>query len=628
MGADSVLVNAAMKLGMSRVPGDTAEIFNKQYEGLIAYHKASAEATVEGVKLGGIMAQKGVTAIQKGIKDRKTRKTDADYQARDKANLFSKEGWKEGAVEVRKGNRAERKRIKEEDTETREWATGKKEKLQEVTDKLYSDSKKKEKEDKQADRDADLQLYEDKLEAKRESKNRQNQKPYKTDDGKWKTVEQIERETFRSQEDEESTFGGDFGYQLGGRKSGGLSNPSLLKKLSPFKQQEEETKTVSRNDSKQSATSVSPPVENETPSTTDMNNTIEQMVTDLAVDGITNTSDHYNKGGGMNNGHFEAADLAMTTIKNKIYNIINQKSISTEDIKSKSKLQKDAVQLKENLIDMKALVIKTANAYNESHVNPDLSFMGFPNEQMLIKQVMDPKADLQKLGIRAYWRDGELHYDYGDSQMFREYASNNNVEVDEEAPEAQPTKTIAATKLFNMAVLKDLKSENDINGVISKAGENAIETLGNTKKLINPDFSRVEASLKNDFRNILEAKDANLQDIFTRDVMIGTTKRNYKKDLEANPEINALTYADLGLTDSIDKNGDGVLSSDELTDNDKAVIIETLTNPRTSEQKEAAILEAEKYYNQFAFQEFNHMKNVNKSESLLAKDLIAKYSNA
>ena len=63
MGADSVLVNAALKLGMARVPGDTAEIFNKQYEGLIAYHKASSEAAVEAVKLGGIVARKGVNAV-------------------------------------------------------------------------------------------------------------------------------------------------------------------------------------------------------------------------------------------------------------------------------------------------------------------------------------------------------------------------------------------------------------------------------------------------------------------------------------------------------------------------------------------------------------------------------------
>jgi hypothetical protein len=35
---------------MSRVPGDTAEIFNKQYEGLIAYNQAKADTIVAGTK--------------------------------------------------------------------------------------------------------------------------------------------------------------------------------------------------------------------------------------------------------------------------------------------------------------------------------------------------------------------------------------------------------------------------------------------------------------------------------------------------------------------------------------------------------------------------------------------------
>ena len=42
--ADSTLVQSAFMLGRSAVPGDWSNIFNKQYEGLIAAHKARAEA--------------------------------------------------------------------------------------------------------------------------------------------------------------------------------------------------------------------------------------------------------------------------------------------------------------------------------------------------------------------------------------------------------------------------------------------------------------------------------------------------------------------------------------------------------------------------------------------------------
>jgi len=337
------------------------------------------------------------------------------------------------------------------------------------------------------------------------------------------------------------------------------------------------------------------------------------MATDLAVDSIVKTNEHYKNGGGMSDFHFEAANTAMETIKSGIYNIINQDNMSKEDKFNKNLLEKNAQKLQKGIVNYKGLVIKTTAAYAENLVNTDLTMDGFPNKQVLLKQITDPDADGPKLGIRARWEDGELFYDYGDSQIFREYANNKGIEINEELPEAQPTKSIRATDLLNMVVMKDLKTENDLNGVITKAGEDAIATLGNTNKLLNPDYSRIQDSIKNDFRNILESKTANLQDIFTRDIMVGNTKVNYKEDLLLNPKINSLTYADLGLTDSIDKNGDGVLSGDELTDNDKAVIIETLTNPRTSEQKEAAIVEAEEYFENYAFQEFNHIKNVNKT---------------
>ena len=42
--ADSTLVSAAFMLGKSAVPGDWSNIFNKQYEGLIAAHKTRAQA--------------------------------------------------------------------------------------------------------------------------------------------------------------------------------------------------------------------------------------------------------------------------------------------------------------------------------------------------------------------------------------------------------------------------------------------------------------------------------------------------------------------------------------------------------------------------------------------------------
>ena len=371
----------------------------------------------------------------------------------------------------------------------------------------------------------------------------------------------------------------------------------------------------------------------QSPSASEMNKTIEKMVTDLAVDGIKKAGKHYDDGGGMNNAHFDAADLGFRTIKNQIYSLINKKNMTLEDKKQKNYLQKETEKLKKNVVNIKGLAIQTAQAYNEGHINTDLSFLGRPNEQMLLKQVMDPKANLGQLGIYAMWEDGELYYEYGPSQMAMEYAANKGIEVDPEQIMNDERKTIPASTLFGMAVMKDTKSENDINGVIKKAGEDAIAKIGNTGQLLNSDFGRVEGSIENNFRDIFENSKVNFQDLATRDLTIGGSKRNYKKDLELNPEINALTYANLGLTASVDEDGDGVISGDELAPQDREIIIETLTNPKTSDQKEAAVNEMTKYCTWLAAQEFHYMRKASGEDkggkkSILAQDLIAKYNKA
>lgn len=645
MGADSVLVNAAHKLGMSRVPGDTAEIFNKQYEGLIAYHKASADATVEGVKagvvggsvVGGLVAD-GVNAIVAGVASRKASKMGPATEENPK-------GTGELTQEEVTARRAE---IKEDQA-------GKKLKNKSRHAKLANavygkDSKTEDGEETKAEtRAGELELFKDKTDYKRKSKQEEKFDSNKYSDGTHKTVEDIEREQFGDKDTSEEYKLGDYGKRfrtkprtnlnLGGGSGSVFNKRTPVKKVSPVKNVEEQSIGVNTGNLRKSSGPKKSTIlsegenENQSPSASEMNKTIEKMVTDLAVDGIKKAGKHYDDGGGMNNAHFEAADLGFRTIKNQIYSLINKKNMTLEDKKQNNFLQKETERLKKNVVNIKGLAIQTAQAYNEGHINTDLSFLGRPNEQMLLKQVMDPKANLGQLGISAAWHDGELYYEYGPSQMAMEYAASKGIEVDPEQVMNDERKTIAASTLFGMAVMKDTKSENDINGVIKKAGEDAIEKIGNTGQLLNSDFSRVKGSIENNFRDIFENSKVNFQDLATRDLTIGGSKRNYKKDLELNPEINALTYTNLGLTASFDENSDGVISGDELAPQDREIIIETLTNPKTSDQKEAAVNELTKYCTWLAAQEFHYMRKASGEDkggkkSILAQDLIAKYNKA
>jgi hypothetical protein len=83
MGADSVLVNAALNLGMSRVPKDTAEIFNKQYEGIIAYNAAKANELVVATK-AGLEGARAISNLAFGTKIKPL-----DFEGEEKKAYFS-----------------------------------------------------------------------------------------------------------------------------------------------------------------------------------------------------------------------------------------------------------------------------------------------------------------------------------------------------------------------------------------------------------------------------------------------------------------------------------------------------------------------------------------------------------
>ena len=564
MGADSVLVNAALNLGMSRVPKDTAEIFNKQYEGLIAYNQAKADTIVAGTKalLQGGMAITNVVRKKQG----KELLEPLDFEGEKTKAYLTQKGKNKANEEDGKG---------EKETET------KKPTRQSIINRGH------------------IAVY------NYETDTWEDMGPASTNPG-------------------QKTSG--FGPREDGSGDGDMN--SVFKQKSPLKVTEKtQTKTYNKPTTPQTKTTQSPiETTSTTPSLSEMNIAIEKMATDVAVSGIKNNYSHYNKGGGMSEGHQDAAYAGLKGLKEQMYAIVSKKSQTTEDKRLATKLNQQAEKLKQGLVDYKGLVITTSQAYGEGLVNVDLSFMGKPNEQVLLKQIMDPNANLGKLGINTFWKDGEIHYKYGPSQMFMEYASNKGMEIDPIKLEEQATNVIKGTDLLKMVVLKDIKSENDINAVINKAGDGAIATIGNTQKLLNTDFKRMQATLDSDFRNILNSAETNLLDLFSRDLTIGNSKRNYKKDLLQNPAINTLTYSSLGLDKSVDKNNDGVISSDELSEEDRAVILETLINPRTIAQKEAAISEFSNYCVGLAKQEFDYMRRANQQPSFDPDDLMAKKS--
>ena len=73
---------------------------------------------------------------------------------------------------------------------------------------------------------------------------------------------------------------------------------------------------------------------------------------------------------------------------------------------------------------------------------------------------------------------------------------------------------------------------------------------------------------------------------------------NYNEMSKMNPNITSLTYAQLGLSgNSIDRNNDGLLTGDELSQEDFNIIHNKLMNPQTDEEVRISAKELARFFN-------------------------------
>jgi hypothetical protein len=317
MGADSVLVNAALNLGMSRVPKDTAEIFNKQYEGIIAYNAAKANELVVATK-AGLEGARAISNLAFGTKIKPL-----DFEGEEKKAYFSNMTAKD-----KKG------KSNPQHPDYPEQSTRPEEKEESVDDLI---------------------------------KGIEQESADKTKNDKY----QENRDYFSLDKKKSYNFNDTSSWAQAGGESG-------VKMKSPFKVTEEQpVKTYNRPTTPQTKTTQSP-VETTptTPSLSEMNIAIEKMATDVAVSGIKNNYSHYNKGGGMSESHADAAYNAVKDLKDQIYNVVSKKSPTIEDKQLTTKLNQKAEKLKQGLVDYKGLVIATSQAYGEGLVNADFKFYG------------------------------------------------------------------------------------------------------------------------------------------------------------------------------------------------------------------------------------------------------------
>jgi len=354
------------------------------------------------------------------------------------------------------------------------------------------------------------------------------------------------------------------------------------------------------------------------------NETYETTATNVADAKMKKSNKQFEEGSPQNMAHVNAANTKFEDIKSQLSVLSNKNFLSKADKKLQAELRGKADKMKKNLVKAKGTVITNAAAYSEGHINNDLSFKGSPDEQLLFAQIHDPDADLEALGVRVYWDDNEeLQYEYTPNRLQKEYEQNKRKEAGEvHSPvlgEFAPgnTKTISATKLTSMMRLKDVKANADANALLAKAGTHASEVIGKTKTLAHTSFDRVGASIYNDYKSLFFSGKTDIQDLTTREILVGNTNRTYKDDIGSNGGIDEAIINQLGIGSDVftaKELADGKIDANELAkyEGAKAEIIEKLTNPQTQSEREVAASELARYWTSHAKAEFDYIKKQNK----------------
>jgi len=78
---------------------------------------------------------------------------------------------------------------------------------------------------------------------------------------------------------------------------------------------------------------------------------------------------------------------------------------------------------------------------------------------------------------------------------------------------------------------------------------------------------------------------------------LGNTEIDYNEHSKLNPAITTASYTSLGLTGSVDADGNQILEGDELTGDDRTAIHNRLMNPQNKTETEVAAREMARYLN-------------------------------
>ena len=347
--------------------------------------------------------------------------------------------------------------------------------------------------------------------------------------------------------------------------------------------------------------------------------TAEEKVIGNYTDGqIKKSAANFNGGSGLNPAHTDADENYIKSISEEYKNLSEWKGLkqSTSNQKKKKDLLKQITSFRQIYNKDQAQFSSTATSWDKGLVSKNTSFKNQPELKMLWTQLMQGDANFAEKGIKVY-RDassGKKMIEYTPGRMGVEMKSIvGDSDYDFTLEDSKEKRQISQEELLSYIKPKETKSENDMNTISTQLLGNINKTTTNpingAKVRTIKDFDEKAGKIERSYYDIAIATD-NPNDIYTRELLVGDTPRVYASDLQSNRSIDEAVISQMGIGSDVftaKELEDGVIDPTELAKHKdaKAKIMEMLTNPKTSFQKEIAAKEYAKYRTDMLRKVFN-----------------------
>ena len=314
---------------------------------------------------------------------------------------------------------------------------------------------------------------------------------------------------------------------------------------------------------------------------------------------IKDVSEHFETGGDFSPGHLDGAERYLDGLKTELEGFRKKLVLGKDERKRKKQIKKEIAGFRNNWNRSRGSLLASGKAWRDGHANTELSFRGEPDLQMLYAQVIDPSSNFDEKEVRVEWENGEKVYYYSSDRIGIEARSISGGKVEDSPLSSPPVKPenwkkITEKDLLSRIKYKDKKTELALNGIDKKVLDQVNSQVKNSKTLSVGEFSDIEDKVTRDYKDAFLQSD-NIQDLTTRNLLIGNKEYNYLEDRKNDLSIDVAIIDNMGLESEFTKEQleDGKITIDEFNSSKKhqrvkGQILEMLTNPKGGSQREIA----------------------------------------